>query len=317
MEDVLVRIDTCYFPVDFLILDMEPAQKLTQTPIILGRPFLATAKANIDCAKGTMDISVGDQKISLNIFQASQNMRDSEDCFAIDVLENLVEEACSLNQPEDLTENDFELNFREEEPHPTTPKSLERLHPKSSFPSTESQPPLELKPLPDSLKYVFLGPNQTLPVIIAANLTQDQEAQLTNVLRDHQTSIGWSINDLKGISPSLCMHHIYTDVDAKPIRDMQRRLNPNMREVVKREVIKWLDAGIIYPISDSRWVSPTQVVPKKSGLTVVQSDRGELLPTRLTTGWRVCVDYRKLNIATKKDHFSLPFMDQILERLAG
>ena len=86
-----------------------------------------------------------------------------------------------------------------------------------------------------------------------------------------------------------------------------------MREVVKKEVIKWLDDGIIYPISDSRWVSPTQVVPMKSGLIVVQSGQGELLPTRLTTGWRVCVDYRKLNIATKKDHFPLPFIDQILE----
>ena len=122
---------------------------------------------------------------------------------------------------------------------------------------------------------------------------------------------------MKGINPSLCMHHIYTKVDAKPVRDMQRRLNPNMKEVVKKEVIKWLYAEIIYPISDSRWVSPTQVVPKKSGLTVIQSGQGELLPTRLTTGWRVCIDYRKLNMATKKDHFSLPFIDQILERLTG
>ena len=90
-----------------------------------------------------------------------------------------------------------------------------------------------------------------------------------------------------------------------------------MKEVVKKEVIKWLDVGIIYPISDSHWVSPTQVVLKKSGLTVIQSGQGELLPTQLTTRWRVCIDYRKLNMATKKDHFLLPFIDQILERLAG
>ena len=111
--------------------------------------------------------------------------------------------------------------------------------------------------MPDSLKYVFLGPNKTLPVIITVDLTLEQEAQLIEVLRDHQAAIGWSIADLKGISPSLCMHHIYTEIDAKSIRDMQRRLNPNMKEVVKKEVIKWLDAGIIYPICDSRWVSPT------------------------------------------------------------
>ena len=139
---------------------------------------------------------------------------------------------------------------------------------------------------------------------------------MIEVLRDHQAAIGWSIADLKGISPSLCMHHIYIEVDVKPIRDMQRRLNSNMKEVVKKEVIKWLDARIIYPISDSHWVSPTQVVSKKSGLIVIQSGQGELLLTRLTTGWRVCIDYRKLNVATKKDHFSLPFIDQILERLA-
>ena len=169
MEDVLVRIDTCYFSVDFLILDMEPAQKLTQTPIILGRPFLATAKANIDCAKGTMDISVGDQKIFLNIFQVSQHMRDNEDCFTINVIENLVEEVCSLNQPEDLAE----IKCREEEPQPTTIEALKGLSPESSLPSTESPPQLELKPLPNSLKYVFLGPNKTLPMIIAVDLAQD------------------------------------------------------------------------------------------------------------------------------------------------
>jgi hypothetical protein len=90
-----------------------------------------------------------------------------------------------------------------------------------------------------------------------------------------------------------------------------------MKEVVMKEVVKLLDAGIIYPISDSKWISPTQVVPKKSGLTVVENAAGELVPQRTTTGWRVCIDYRKLNSHTRKDHFPLPFIDQILERLAG
>ncbi|XP_073037447.1 uncharacterized protein, partial [Primulina eburnea] len=90
-----------------------------------------------------------------------------------------------------------------------------------------------------------------------------------------------------------------------------------MQEVVKKEVIKLLDAGIIYPISDSRWVSPVQVVPKKGGITVVKNDNNELIPTRTVTGWRVCIDYRKLNDATRKDHFPLLFIDQMVERLAG
>ena len=90
-----------------------------------------------------------------------------------------------------------------------------------------------------------------------------------------------------------------------------------MQNVVRNEVLKPLDVGIIYPISDSSWVNPTQVVPKKSGLTVVKNDEEELIPTRLTIGWQVCIDFRKLNEVTKKYHFSLPFLDHVLERVAS
>ena len=105
--------------------------------------------------------------------------------------------------------------------------------------------------------------------------------------------------------------------EAKPVRQPQRRLNPHMQEVVRAEVLKLLQAGIIYPISDSPWVSPTQVVPKKSRITVVQNDKGEEVATCLTSGWSVCIDYRKLNVVTRKDHFLLPFIDQVLERVSG
>nr|GEZ97122.1 reverse transcriptase domain-containing protein [Tanacetum cinerariifolium] len=97
----------------------------------------------------------------------------------------------------------------------------------------------------------------------------------------------------------------------------QRRVNPKIHDVIKKEVEKLLDAGLIYPISDSPWVSPIHCVPKKGGMTVIKYNENELVPTRLVTGWRVCIDYRKLNEATRKDHFPLPFMDQMLERLAG
>jgi len=90
-----------------------------------------------------------------------------------------------------------------------------------------------------------------------------------------------------------------------------------MKEVVKKEVQKLLEAGMIYPISDSAWVSPVQVVPKKGGMTVIHNEKNELIPTRTVTGWRMCIDYRKLSQATRKDHFPLLFMDQMLERLAG
>ena len=89
-----------------------------------------------------------------------------------------------------------------------------------------------------------------------------------------------------------------------------------LQEVVKNEVLKLLDIGIIYPISDSKWVSPTQVVPKKAGITVVPNSEGELIPTCVTTRW-LCIDYRRLNSMTRKDHFPLPFMNQLLERITG
>jgi hypothetical protein len=161
------------------------------------------------------------------------------------------------------------------------------------------------------------GKAKKLPVIISAELTEEQEGKLLHVLREHKKAIGWTLADIKGISPTYCMHKIRLEEDYKPSAEPQRRLNPVMKEVVKKEIIKWLDADIIYPISDSEWVSPVQCVPKKGGMTVIENDQNELIPTRTVTGWRVCMDYRKLNKATRKDHFPLPFIDQMLDRLAG
>ena len=137
------------------------------------------------------------------------------------------------------------------------------------------------------------------------------------VLRDHKQALGWSLADLKGIRPSMCMHRILLEDGHKPSVEAQRRLNPTMKEVVRKEVLKWLDTGVIYPISDSAWVSPVQVVPKEGGTTVIKTENNILLPSRTVTGWRICIDYRKLNKATRKDHFPLPFLDQMLDRLAG
>ncbi|CAN6576333.1 unnamed protein product [Malus baccata var. baccata] len=190
--------------------------------------------------------------------------------------------------------------------------------PKKLLQPSKVQPPkLELKVLPEHLKYAYLGADSSLPVIIAADLSSTDEDKLLRILRSHQDAIGWTIADIKGISPTICMHKILMEDGVKPAIDAQRRLNPIMKEVVRNEVMKLLDAGMIYPISDSKWISPTQVVPKRSGITVVKNDKNELVPTRLTTGWRMCVDYRKINAGTRKDHFPLPFIDQMLEKLAG
>ena len=186
-----------------------------------------------------------------------------------------------------------------------------------ALPSEERPPKLELKPLPTHLKYAFLGEEETFPVIISSCLDLTQENQLLEILKTHITALGLTIADIKGISPLICTHRIHLEEDVKASRQPQRRLNPIMKEEVKKEVLKLLDVGVIYPIADSKWVSPTQVFPKKSGVTVVANENNELIPTRVTSGWRVCIDYRKLNAGTRKDHFPLPFVNQMLERVAG
>jgi hypothetical protein len=143
-------------------------------------------------------------------------------------------------------------------------------------------PPMkELKPLPDNLKYKFLGPAESFPVIISSDLVDAQEEKLLDVLREHEEAIGWTIEDIKGISPSVVMHKIHLEENAKPSREPQRRLNPVMQEVVRAEVIQLFDEGIIYLISDSKWVSPIHVVPRRAGLMVVKNKDDELVLTRI------------------------------------
>ena len=136
------------------------------------------------------------------------------------------------------------------------------------------------------------------------------------VLSKHRAAIGYTLDDLKGISPTLCQHNINMEPDAKPVVDHQRRLNPKMKEVVRMEILKLLEAGMIYPIADSRWVSLVHCVPKKGGITVVPNDKNELIPQRIVTGYRMVIDFRKLNKATRKDHYALHFIDQMLQSLS-
>ncbi|GJW38616.1 reverse transcriptase domain-containing protein [Tanacetum coccineum] len=138
-------------------------------------------------------------------------------------------------------------------------------------------------------------------------------------MKNRKQAIAWKLSDIRGIDPEFCSHKILLEDDYQPSVQHQRRVNPKIHDVIKKEVEKLLDAGLIYP---TIWIVHGLVqvfhcVPKKGGMTVVTNEENELVPTRLVTGWRVCIDYRKLNEATCKDHFPLPFMDQMLERLAG
>nr|GEX10958.1 reverse transcriptase domain-containing protein [Tanacetum cinerariifolium] len=201
---------------------------------------------------------------------------------------------------------------------PEVHKDLKVIEPKENDKSLNDEPPeVELKELPPHLEYAFLGDNNKWPVIIAKDLSVDEKSTLLKVLKSRKQAIAWKLTDIKGIDLEFCSHKILLEEDYTPKVQSQRRVNPKIHDVIKKEVEKLLDAGLIYPISDSPWVSPIHCVPKKGGMTVIINDENELVPTRLVTGWRVCIDYRKLNEATRKDHFPLPFMDQMLERLAG
>ena len=326
IEDVLVKVDKFIFPADFIVLDMEEDKEI---PIILGRPFLATGRAMIDVQRGELKLRVQDDEVKFNVFEAVRHPAESDTCFMAEMVEVIVSSQSGLTDPLEtsLVENESENLSEEAEEYVkwldsfghNKRKYFESLGEgvKTPVPSIEQPPKMEQKPLPSHLKYAYLGVESTLPVIISASLTALEEEKLLRVLRDHKHALGWSLAYLKGIRPSMCMHCILLEDGHKPSVEAQRRLNPTMKEVVRKEVLKWLDTGVIYPISDSAWVSPVQVVSKKGGTTVIKTENNILLPSRTVTGWRICIDYQKLNKATRKDHFPLPFLDQMLDRLAG
>ncbi|WKA10528.1 hypothetical protein VitviT2T_028094 [Vitis vinifera] len=331
IEDVLVRVDNFYYLVDFFVLDTDPLVKeANYVPIILGRPFIATSNAIINYRNGLMQLTFGNMKLELNIFYMSKKLitlEEEEGPEEVCIIDTLVEEHCNQNMQDKLNESLGDLEEGLPEPSDVLAtlqgwRRREEILPwfnkeEAQEAAKEETPKLNLKPLPMELKYTYLEENKQCPVVISSSLTNHQEISLLEVLKRCKKAIGWQISDLKGINPLVCTHHIYMKEEAKPIRQPQRRLNPHLQEVVRAEVLKLLQTGIIYPISDSPWVSPTQVVPKKSGIAVVQNENREEIATRLTSGWRVCIDYRKLNVVTRKDHFPLPFIDQVLERVSG
>ncbi|KAM1180337.1 hypothetical protein ACFX2G_019815 [Malus domestica] len=353
LEDVLVQVDHLVFPADFYVLEMDESDHAPSLPILLGRPFMKTARTKIDVYSGTLSMEFDGEVVNFNLSDSIKYPSEDHSCFSIDIIDSLAQgylEDLNDDALEKVITRGMELTTKGADSrathsihglgHAVPPsdeifelvaalESLPKHGGKSPnfdsipistnklLPSIIQAPILDLKPLPSHLKYIFLGENETLPAIISSSLTAQEEEKLVQVLKEFKSALGWTLADIKGISPTTCMHHIFLEEEAKPTREAQRRLNPPMMEVVKKEIIKLLDCGVIYPISDSRWVSPIQCVPKKSGVTVVENAENELVPTWIQTGWRVCIDYRKLNATTRKDHFPLPFLDQMLERLAG
>ncbi|XP_071741106.1 uncharacterized protein [Rutidosis leptorrhynchoides] len=205
LEDVIVKVEDFYYHVDFVVMDIESRNRDVQPTIILGCPFLATINAHINCRTSAMDISFENCKMRINIFNSLHAPSDEEDveCEEVNAIELAIASTMDSRLP----------------PWTHKYKPLSKSIDTNTKPSLESPPTLELKPLTSHLKYTFLGTNDTLPVIIASDLTGVQEKALMEVLHKYKAAVGWTIADLKEISPSVCMHRIVTDPEVKPARD--------------------------------------------------------------------------------------------------
>ncbi|XP_070002114.1 uncharacterized protein [Nicotiana sylvestris] len=292
--------------------------------------------ALVDVEDGELTFWVGDEKVVFHVCKSMRHLNSNEVYLFMDLVTDvIIDDATTTMNVEDNLEaillnldNDEEKKGYGEcvnslqgmgsytyDPHKLS-LDLENRKTPPTKPSIEEPPTLELKSLPLHLRYDFLCPYSILPVILSSCLTNIQVESTLEVLQRRKRAIGWTLADIWGISPTFCMHKIILDEGSKPSVEHQRRLNEAMQEVVKKEIIKWLDAEVIYPISNSSWTSPVQCVPKKGGMTVVTNDKNDLIPIRTVTRWRVCMEYCKIDKVTRKDHFPLPFLDQMLDRLA-
>ncbi|GKA57935.1 hypothetical protein Tco_0757123 [Tanacetum coccineum] len=270
----------------------------SRVPIILGRPFLATARAMIDVFNKKITLRVGDDEVVFDVDQSIKRPTTEDDeCYGIDDLDETINE-----EAQELLAN--------EEPDSFLSRGLEKSIDQSDLECCESTSSDEkngvdseksirqLKNLPQHLEYTYLHGDKSFPIIISSKLSEKEKISVLQVLERRKGAIAWKMSDIKGISPSYCTHKILMEDDYKPVIQPQRRLNLKVQDVVKNEIVKLLDLGLIYPISDNSWVSPIHVMPKKGGMTVVLNDNNELIPSRTVTGWRVCINYLKLNDAT-------------------
>nr|GEY12174.1 reverse transcriptase domain-containing protein [Tanacetum cinerariifolium] len=294
-KDVSFKVGVFHFPADFVVVDFKPdpltCKEYSQE--VLG--FSNVIKSGTPTPHN--DPIVFSTSPTLTLFGDSDfllfkeadaflNLEDDPDSPKINPFyydpegDILLLEAILNSEPSPPLHN-------QEQNLPSFKEELKAYEAQTVKSSVDEPPEVELKDLPYHLEYAFLEGDNKLPIIIAKELEK------------------------------FYTHKILMEEDYKPAVQHQRRVNPKIYDVIKKEVEKLLDAGLIYPISDSPWVRPVHCVPKKGGFTVDENEENELILTRLVTRWRVCIDYRKLNEATRKDHFPLPFMDQMLERLAG
>ncbi|RDY14451.1 hypothetical protein CR513_00496, partial [Mucuna pruriens] len=336
LEDVLVQVNEFIFPADFYVLDMEDNGSEGNSALILGRPFFMIAKTKIDVHVVTLSMEFEDTYIEFNIFEALKHPAKDHSTFNLDAIDELMEEYFRLgigiaslvsfiDKIDVINEYCIELARTDSEILPHTlpfsysgdvnsefsrPSQYPELHTSNNNKleesiivtlmkaKSDSRIATELKPFPGHLKYAYLGDNQQFPVIIANNLHNDQEEKLLEVLRKHKKVIGWKLVDLLEINLSICMR-------------MPNRLGNNNE--------RWIQ---LYWTSSKRklqnYLQPVTFIPSRIAIRmmVIKNRQNKMVLARIQNSWRVCIDDRKLNQATHKDHFFLPFIDQVLQKLA-
>ena len=253
LEDVLIKVGKFIFLVDFVVIDIEEDK---QVPLLLGKPFLATGVALIDVKKGELTLRVGDEAVHFNLDQSLKHPEfDNVDCKTVEAIVPISYELnCECKIQSSMNENEINFQYIEDldveflnssfEFKETILSLNEGSAEKSSSCDGKAQEVekifegLILKELPKHLKYAFLEAEKSKLVIISADLIEYKEQKLLEILRKYKEAIAWSVEDLKGISPSIFMHKIILEENAKTSIEHQRRLNPVMKDIVRKEVLK-------------------------------------------------------------------------------
>nr|GEV63624.1 hypothetical protein [Tanacetum cinerariifolium] len=294
-ENFYVKVGSFHFPADFVVVDFDADPRV---PLILRRSFFKTGRALIDVFEEYSQEVLGfSDTISSGNPTPSYDPIVSTTSSTLTLFENsdfLLEEGDILLLEAFLNDDPSSPPPKQRNYLPEVRKELKICEAKTDKSSVDEPRVVELKALPPHLEYAFLEGDDKLPVIIAKDLSVEEKTALITVLKSHKQAIAWKLSDIKGINPKFCTHKILMEEDFTPAVQHQRRVNPKIHDVI----------------------NPMHCVPNKGGFIVVENEDNELILTRLVTGWHVCIDYRKLNEATRKDHFPLPLMGHMLERLA-
>eukprot|EP00253_Pinus_taeda_P034739 PITA_34739 len=255
LEDISVSLDSWEYPIDFMILT--PKNNLGGHPLILGRPSLATTDAFISCRSGDMYISNGNSTKKVTLYPPTKEIieidekewiDDEDDIQPLFTMSEISEDSKILNTLENFeTSSEYDhAQFQEKSNVEYLSSSQMSLYSMEEFGSST----------------IEIFPGRTLN--INKNLEKLQQEELTKTLQKYFVAFAWEYTDMKGIDPKTCIHYIYIKDNSRPIRQPQRRMNPNLREIVKEELQKLLNVNFIYPISDSQWIYPLVIVPKKN-----------------------------------------------------